>query len=337
MGVPTVLTSWADGLPTFRTRASSDTNPEQKRLAALKAAIAGVGWTNEDEDTEWVIFSNTPLNDAPMFLRVQSAASSGFGSTVSTLTLIRPRSVWLRSFASLADAQSESNVKQQNIWQTSHAANQGNGEADEQSYFIAGDARFFYFFCGVPSTLFSSLVSGFSQLFFLTSQWAGELPRLPGSPACSAVHGSSISTSVAVSTTSRYSDNFWDTGAINPGINNAITGGGYIQARMFSGGDNPTALGIRTGTQLTTPLLSPVFVREATGSNQPRAMLPGIMDTSLNFAVNPPEGLVTTSFTTPLGVRSGLMVPIAASWNATSSVGGFYLDTQSNWDDYHGA
>lgn len=336
MPVPTLVSVWDDDLPVWFTRATSDADAGLRRLNGLKAGLTAIGWTNEDEGADWVIFSNTPLNDSKMFLRLESGESSDYASTITTSNT--HRSIWLRSYPSLLDAQDGTNLIQQNIWQTSGF--EGSGGSIRQSYFIVGDSRFFYFMVGSASNDTVSTINGtYTRFIFSTSQWAGELGRLDGLPPCSAIHGSNATdTSNEVNVGTRYGSDFPSGGAINPGINNSSAAGGMVGARCFSAGDGANSLvGVREGVNSVAPLVSPIFVRESGGTNSPRAVLPGIADTALGFNDPVSEGLLTQTINFPAGVASGVRVPILAEWTHTSASGAVYIDLGNDWDLYHGA
>ena len=338
MPVPTLLRNWVDPLPTFVSDALEDPgDPFAKRLSIFEStALSDLGWTREDELAgSWIIWSNDPLKDSKTFFRFDTGDPnvSDIGS-FTTNADVQGSCVIVRSYPSLADAQNKTNLVFAELLRI--AEDDDTGSSDEsQPYIIVGDSRGFYFFPGIQQNFRSSgTFPGFSPAIFAWLSYVGELPTFSGTPGGTTIISAGTETSGQFAPIRPGEDvsglNGKITGAIDGTASENLHSPKTIDRNLAHLGE-PSAFGNQGPTlEFWLPL---ILIGRST--NQPRAILPGLMGPLFALPQAPSEGTTVRTINTQLGQRSGVIVPIASDMQSANVDGALFFDLESDWDSYH--
>lgn len=294
-------------------------------------AIDQLGWVIDENPGAHLIAHNSPINDAPIYIRVDSdeakidqvADTSFTGSTTMAVATF---------YTGLAGAQNETGAIGSPLAIRSADFNGSDVGDKKVDYAWIGDSRTAYLL--VAGIDLESAVNPGYPLAKYTWYVFGEGARIAGDPGFSVFGGhgpDNGDTSVT----------FYDgnDGLIRGGglTNSAASGSEFTAARLFGAGTLGTDLGEATGSNSSsgTPYLSPLYVREEVDGVL-RGILPGLVVPGLGMAT-PSEGIVEgVPVTTSAGPASGLMVPSHERISRTDgSTYRVFIDLSNDWDLYH--
>jgi len=348
MPVPVLRTSWDDALPTFISEGDND--PFNIYKIFTGTALTDLGWIKEEESTvdpQYVIYSNTPLNDTKSFIRFDRfdpfpTLLTLFGASTST-TYTR-NSVEVSVYKSLADAQSKTGYTHVTTYRHSGRGSYGNA-SKFAPYFFLGDSRSFYLGIG-PNSGDSTIDIAYASFQFRLN-FFGEVPRIGGMPACSLFIGSEYAdTSSSHDPFGMHCSNELDSSRSFYGAplsNNS----GDLNNTSSSVIRGPIRSSTNTGIDLmhapdgeehpTKSILSPFYVLEDGVSHKMRGMLPGLY--GHHFRPNVPFEHWETGF--PFegvnGSTTGIkFTTVGSAYTSTPTTHTFlYIDTATDWDAFH--
>ena len=325
MPVPTFISAPRDGLPDIFE------NGEAMAPKKMFEVIDQIGWVIDENPGAHLIAHNTPLNDAVMYIRVDT--DEALIDQISTQSFIDNTTMAVvRVFPSLADAQNETNALAQLQPVRGSGWNSSGSTSRKINYGWIGDSRTAYLIVnGTDET--SSLFPGFQSDKFHVYVF-GEISRASGDPGASVFGGGNDTSGGEASFIDSVNNGVIRFG----GLTNSIANGpGLNDARAFSSGLVTTMGRANGNNDQVSPFVSTIFVFDE--SNGPmRGWLPGIVVPALRMN-SVPEGVQEgVGITTKSGAATGPMVPMHNQVsNGSETAWPVYFDLSNDWDLYHAA
>ena len=325
MPVPTFIHAPRDGLPDLFENGDAGA---PKRMFDV---IDQIGWVIDENPGTHLIAHNVPLNDAPMYIRVDSD-DAVLGNLLNLTSFMDSTVVAaVRVFASLADAQNETAPIGQVVAPKIGAWNTTGSSSRKINYGWVGDQRTAYLL--VSGLNVGSTASPGYEIEKFAVYGFGELGRLAGDPGVSFFGGGDDDDDGKRVNFITGASGIFRRGGLT---NSFGSGAGFVDGATLSS-SAANELGFADGVNSSTsPFLSPVYAYESAG--EMRGAFPGFVTPSMGMGtVN--EGIVeNVSFQTLAGPAVGLKIPISG-WadRADKDAGPVFFDLSNDWDLYHAA